>query len=340
MKFGPVPVAEAQGAILAHSVQAGAQKIRKGVWLKAEHVAMLQAAGLSEVIVARLDEGDLHEDVAADRLAAALVPDAEVAGVTLSKAFTGRVNIKADGPGVVAMDVEALKAFNDINPMITLATVPEWQQVAAGNMLGTVKVISYAVPEADVDRACEVARDALRLRPVTVKDASLIITEISGGVGDKGRDAIEGRLAALGMDLVECVRVPHETGALAEAIEAARGQMVLILTGSATSDPYDVAPEAVRQAGGKVERFGMPVDPGNLLFIGDLSGRPMIGLPGCARSPALNGADWVLSRVACGLDVSGADIAAMGVGGLLKEIPTRPMPRERSRRKIAQPPEA
>ena len=110
-------------------------------------------------------------------------------------------------------------------------------------------------------------------------------------------------------------------------MQAAQGQLVLVLTGSATMDIDDVAPLALRQAGGRVERFGMPVDPGNLLFLGDLSGRPVIGLPGCARSPALNGADWVLSRVACGLEVSGDDIAAMGVGGLLKEIPTRPQPR-------------
>ena len=99
------------------------------------------------------------------------------------------------------------------------------------------------------------------------------------------------------------------------------------MTASATSDPDDVAPSALRQAGGIVERFGMPVDPGNLLFIGALGDRPVIGLPGCARSPALNGADWVLERIICGLPVQGEDIAAMGVGGLLKEIPTRPKPR-------------
>jgi molybdenum cofactor cytidylyltransferase len=104
--------------------------------------------------------------------------------------------------------------------------------------------------------------------------------------------------------------------------------MLLILTGTATSDLHDTAPEAVRRAGGQVARFGMPVDPGNLLFLGALGGRPVIGLPGCARSSALNGADWVLERLACGLEVTGDDIAAMGVGGLLKEIPTRPEPRE------------
>lgn len=332
MKFGPVPVDQAEGAILAHSVQVDETKLRKGVWLEAAHVQALQDAGLSDVIVARLDARDMHEDAAADALAAALVPDPVAAGVTLSKAYTGRVNIKAGAPGVVALDGAALTAFNEINPMITLATVPERQQVAAGNMVGTVKVISYAVPEDDVAQACAIARDALRLQPVIFEAATLIITDIPGGVGDKGRDAIESRLQALGMKLAECLTVPHEVGALAEALVKASGDMVLVLTGSATSDPNDVAPSAVRQAGGTVARFGMPVDPGNLLFLAALGSKPVIGLPGCARSPALNGADWVLSRVACGVPVSGADIAAMGVGGLLKEIPTRPMPRDKRRR--------
>lgn len=129
------------------------------------------------------------------------------------------------------------------------------------------------------------------------------------------------------MELADVRVVPHQTEALASAIRETQGDVLMILTGSATSDVSDVAPEAVRAAGGQVDRFGMPVDPGNLLFLGSLGERPVIGLPGCARSPALNGADWVLSRVACGIETTGADIAAMGVGGLLKEIPTRPQPR-------------
>ena len=110
--------------------------------------------------------------------------------------------------------------------------------------------------------------------------------------------------------------------------------LFMVLTGAATSDLHDVAPEAVRAAGGTVARFGMPVDPGNLLFHGRLGARPVIGLPGCARSPALNGADWVLERIACGLEVTDDDIAGMGVGGLLKEIPIRPAPREGRRQAV------
>jgi molybdenum cofactor cytidylyltransferase len=131
------------------------------------------------------------------------------------------------------------------------------------------------------------------------------------------------------MTLAEVRTVPHETAAIRDALTGIGGEMVLILTGAATSDLHDDGPQAVRAAGGQVARFGMPVDPGNLLFYGSLGGRPLIGLPGCARSPALNGADWVLERMACGIAVTDEDIAAMGVGGLLKEIPNRPQPRER-----------
>ncbi|MGL5008622.1 MAG: molybdopterin-binding protein, partial [Paracoccaceae bacterium] len=136
------------------------------------------------------------------------------------------------------------------------------------------------------------------------------------------------RLRALGMALSESRIVAHEAGAMAGALVEMAGEMVLILTGSATSDLHDTGPEAVRAAGGRVARFGMPVDPGNLLFHGAIGERPVIGLPGCARSPALNGADWVLERYACGLKVTDEDIAAMGVGGLLKEIAIRPQLRD------------
>jgi molybdenum cofactor cytidylyltransferase len=326
--FGSVPVAGAEGAILAHSVKAGAQKLRKGLTLRAEHVAALQAAGIAEVVAARLEPGDLHEDEAADRLARALVPDAACAGLQITAPFTGRVNLIARGPGVVVLDAAALNAFNSVHPMITIATVPAFQQMQPKGMVATIKIISYGVAEADVARACDEARGAIRLAAPVLRSASLIVTEIVGGVSSgKGVQAMRSRVEALGMVLDHVAHVPHEVGALSDAIAASPGDLVMILTGSATSDLADVAPEALRRAGGRVDRFGMPVDPGNLLFIGALGERPVIGLPGCARSPALNGADWVLSRVACGLAVTGADIAAMGVGGLLKEIPTRPQPR-------------
>ncbi|CUJ96718.1 putative molybdopterin biosynthesis protein MoeA/LysR substrate binding-domain-containing protein [Ruegeria denitrificans] len=328
MKFGPVPVDQSAGAILAHSVQVQGAKLRKGIVLTPEHHEQLASVGMQTITVARLEPGDCHEDKAAEMLADALAPDPQAAALRVTQPFTGRVNLLADGPGVAVLDVVALEAFNLVNPMITVATVPQHQQMGTGGMVATIKVISYAVPNADVLEVARLAHGAIRLATPVYQNAGLVVTDIPGGPSnEKGIAAIRGRVEALGMEMTDIRIVPHQTDSIAQAITEIQGDVAMILTGSATSDVADVAPQALRAAGGQVDRFGMPVDPGNLLFLGSLGSRPVIGLPGCARSPALNGADWVLSRVACGIETTGADIAGMGVGGLLKEIPTRPQPR-------------
>jgi molybdenum cofactor cytidylyltransferase len=306
-------------------------RLRKGLVLGPADIANLRAAGIAQVIAARPGPDDVPEDSAAARLAAALVPDPLAAGLQLTDPFTGRVNLNAVAPGIVLLDTMAVHALNRIDPAITLATLSPFARVSAGTLVGTVKIITYAVPQAALAQAEVLAQHAIRVQPVVRRSAGLLMTDVPGQEDKliaKGRRAVEARLRALGMDLAGAVTVPHDTGAMARALADLPGEMLLILTGSATSDLNDTAPQAVRAAGGTVARFGMPVDPGNLLFHGSLGGRPVIGLPGCARSPALNGADWVLERLACGLTLTDDDIAAMGVGGLLKEIPIRPQPRE------------
>lgn len=331
MKFGTVPVASAEDAILAHSVAlSDGRRLRKGRRLSAEDIDSLKDSGLSDVIVARLGPDDVHENDAAQALAEAFVPDPDAQFLRLTTAFTGRVNVLSSGPGVAVLDVAAIEAVNRIHPMITIATVPAFQQMAEGGMVATIKIISYAVPRAALDEACAAARAALKVARPKLTSVELIVSEIERGPGDKGWRAIADRVEAFGIALAPPTCVPHKLAALSEAVASSASDLTMILTGSATSDIDDVAPSAVLAAGGQVDRFGMPVDPGNLLFIGSIPRGAVIGLPGCARAPALNGADWVLARVICGIAVTDEDIAAMGVGGLLKEIPTRPHPRRRT----------
>jgi molybdenum cofactor cytidylyltransferase len=328
MQFGPVPLDQAEGAILAHSVPLPNGRLRKGCRIGPEEIATLRGIGLSEVIVARLDPQDVHEDAAALTIAEALVAG-QTAGLDLRPVGTGRVNIHVAEAGVVGVDAARVNALNAVDPMVTLATVPRWQRLAAGEMAATVKVIAYGVASASVAAAALAGQGALTLHPPRLRTAALIQTVTPEDDGGSGHRAIESRLQALQVALQPKRLVPHREAELAAALAAVQGaDLVLILTASATSDPNDVAPSALRRVGGTVERFGMPVDPGNLLFLGQLGAAPVIGLPGCARSPALNGADWVMERVICGVPVTGADIAAMGVGGLLKEIPQRGRLRE------------
>lgn len=327
MKFGLVPTAQALGAIAAYKVQAGDVLIRKGAVITPDDLAALRRAGITELTVARLGLDDLDEDAAATVLAKSLVPDPGAVNLRLTKAATGRVNVYALAEGIVLLDRAGIDAFNAIDPMITVATVPPFHRLAPGGMVATIKIISYGVPKAHVAAAAATGA-GLSLASGQIGRVSLIETTTDDtDPPAKGRAALQGRLTPLGASLTERVIVAHQIAPLAQAIRDAPGQVICILTASATSDGHDVAPSALRHAGGAVARFGMPVDPGNLLFLGSYGEKMVIGLPGCARSPALNGADWVLNRIICGVPVTSADIAAMGVGGLLKEIPSRPRPR-------------
>jgi molybdenum cofactor cytidylyltransferase len=330
MEFGEVPLDRAEGAILAHSIALPQGRLRKGITLGPQDVAALHAAGVARVTVARLAAGDVHEDAAALAVAQALVPDPTAAGLSLRAVGTGRVNILAAGPGIVRLKAARIRQMNAAEPMITLATVPAWQRMEAGGMVATIKIISYGVTARGLTRACDLGADALWLCPAVRRRVVLVQTSLADEAGDKAQRVTAQRVARLGGTLAPKTIVPHRVPDLCAALGRVRdADLIMILTASATSDHRDTAPEALRAAGGRLVHFGMPVDPGNLLFIGKLGRVPVIGLPGCAKSPALNGADWVLERLMCNVAVSARSIAAMGVGGLLKDIPIRPAPRER-----------
>jgi len=331
MQFAFIPVGEAEGAILAHGVRAGDRRYRKGRVLTASDVADLTSAGVATVAVARPDSGDVGEDAAAARIGAL----AGGGALRVGAAFTGRVNLYAEADGVAVIAAAAVDGLNRIDESITLATVAPFARVAKGQMVATVKIIPFAAPGTAVgaaERLLAGSGPAVRVAPFLPHRAALISTflpDTKPTLLDKSRNAIAARLTALGSTLASERRVVHQTGALAEAIRAAAGaDPILIFGASAITDRRDVIPAALVAAGGTVLHFGMPVDPGNLLLLGTLEGRTVIGLPSCARSPKLNGFDFALWRVLAGLPVGSSDLAGMGVGGLLSEIPSRPQPRD------------
>jgi len=339
MKFGSVPIAQAQGCVAAHSVRAGDLIIRKGATITAADIARLHAAGVAELVAVRFEPGDIDENAAATRLAAALAGQ----GVTVEKAFTGRVNLFAQAAGVLRLDIAAIDALNRIDEAITVATLPAMKAVVAGEMVGTVKIIPYGLPEALVGTALEALSGVAPIsvaayRPMSVGVISTLLPGLKPSVIDKTLRVMAERLAPAGAALLADQRVPHESAPLAEAIAAmAKGpsDIVVVFGASAITDRRDVIPQALLEAGGRIEHLGMPVDPGNLLLIGELAGKPVIGAPGCARSPKENGFDWVLQRCLAGIAVKRGDIQAMGVGGLLMEIVSRPQPRAPERLEAA-----
>ncbi|UFN50347.1 molybdopterin-binding/glycosyltransferase family 2 protein [Roseomonas sp. OT10] len=340
MIFGPTPLAEAERAVLAHTLRLPDRVLKKGTVLDAAAVASLRAAGHGTVIAARLEPGDVAEDAAADRLADALMRGSAGRGLTRSRAATGRVNLFAALPGVLGVDAALVDAINALDESVTLATLPPFASVAPKEMVATIKVIPFAVPGAVLDRAEALARggEALALHPYRPLLAGLVISELPGmkqAIFDNAAQVTGARIAALGGTLLPPEHVPHETAAIAAALgrlRAAGAELLLVAGASAVVDRRDVGPAGIVAAGGEIEHFGMPVDPGNLLCLGRIGEVPALVLPGCARSPKLNGFDWVLQRLAARIPVTRRDIMGMGAGGLLMEIESRPLPRETAAR--------
>jgi molybdenum cofactor cytidylyltransferase len=332
MKFGEVPVVEAEGAILAHSLKLGAAALKKARVLSRADIELIAAAGLTRIVIARLEAGDVGEDEAACRVATA----AAGAEIEVAAPFTGRANLFAKTHGLLVFDPERLDRLNLVDEAVTLGTLPPFALVEPKQMVATVKIIPFAAPEAAVARCIEAAAadgPLLRVAPFVPRSVGLVQTRLPGlkeSILDKTRQITEGRLAALGCRLVFEERCAHATGELAVLMRDALGHgvdILLIHGASAILDRRDVIPAAIIATGGKIDHFGMPVDPGNLLLLGHLGERVVLGLPGCARSPKVNGFDWVLERFVAGLPVGSAEIMRMGSGGLLAEIPSRPLPR-------------
>ena len=277
----------------------------------------------------------MHEDAAAACLADAVCGD----GVTRQAASTGRANIYSAHNGIVLVDAGLVRALNRLHEAVTLATLTPFQAVKAGQMVATVKIIPFSAPANIVDEAVELAGSGalLSVVPFTPHKAGLVLTRTAGmkeTLLEKSATVIRDRLERHGSTLGDVVEVAHTIDGVSEGIsrlKASGHNPVLVFGASAIVDRGDVVPAGLEAAGGQIVHLGMPVDPGNLLLLGTLDGEAVIGVPSCARSPKLNGFDWVLGRVLAGIDVRPQDIMDMGAGGLLMEIETRPSPREAGR---------
>lgn len=343
MKFGPCPTNDALGLILAHSMTVAGTRLKKGRRLSQADLELLSAAGIAEVTGARLDAGDVAEDEAAGLIASRLGGP----GTEQAAAFTGRANLYAAHDGLLVIDTARVIALNRIDEAVTLATLPPFTPVRQGQMVATVKIIPFAAPQAALDQAAALLAaegPALHVAAFKPARAGLIQTRVADSkdsVLAKTADVIGARLAAYGGGIAASTVIAHHEGDVAAALDGMARQgldPLLVMGGAATVDRRDAVPAAICRAGGTLHRFGMPVDPGNLLLLGTLHGSTVIGLPGCARSPKLNGLDWVLARVLSGTAIGGDDWAAMSLGGLLKEIPSRPQPRNGAQRQQAAAP--
>lgn len=337
MKFAPVPLSDAKGKILGHNIAAanGQRLLRKGKPLTDEDLEKLSNLGRTSVYVAELEPDDVDENKAARRVAEAICGP----GLHLPGVASGRANLLADEMGILRIDVERLTQINECDG-ITLATLGTHSPVRTRQIVATVKIIPYAVPESVLLAAESVAagdKPIVRVDALPSRSVGMIL---SGSISLHDRlisdfAPLRDRIERLGSsvrrtDFVALDDEPDEA-ALAEMLKqqvAAGIEMILLAGETAIMDSHDIVPRAIERAGGRVESVGAPVDPGNLLMLAYLDQVPVIGAPGCARSRKTNIVDWILPRLLVGDRLTRKDIVELGHGGLLQDVRERGMPRD------------
>jgi molybdenum cofactor cytidylyltransferase len=324
MIFGEFCCDAAEGLVLAHTMKVAGVTLKKGRVLGVEDLRLLRHAGVTKVLGARLAPDDVGEDAAAAAIAALLVG----AGTHIEAhtAYTGRCNLHATAAGVFCVDAARIDALNGVDEAITVGTLAPFTPVRKGQVVATVKIIPFAVPRGLIATCrANAAGDApLRVAALRPHRAALIMSE-RGGMNERiftaTAEVTHERLAALGSRLELVLRGAHEQAALGAMIAralAAGCDLLLVSGASVAKDRHDIAPAAVTAAGGVIEHFGMPVEPGNMLVLARIGDVPVIILPGCGRSRRTNGLDWVLQRLLSGIGVTRRDIMGMGVGGLIR----------------------
>lgn len=322
MRFEEIHPNNAVGWRLAHSVKVGEKRIGKGTKLSEAIALQISDAGINSIHAYVLEEGDINEDDAARAVATHCCGT----NVDLGLATKGRCNLHAAHAGLVQVE-DGINVLNLQDEAITIATFPAFAPVKQGQLIATAKIIPYAAKQEQLDAALA-APAKISIAPFRNFSAALLSS--GSALPDKTRKLTEARLAGVLGNITTYKQCAHKLDDVAQQIKVlASGphDLILLLGLAAISDRRDVLPAALKAAGGEIIQLGMPVDPGNLLMIGQIENKMVLGLPGCARSPALNGLDWVLERFSAGLPIDASTIRNMGIGGLLKEAPQRGEPR-------------
>ena len=336
MKFAPVPLSEAKGKILGHNIAGanGQRLLRKGKPLTHEDLEKLRALGRSSVYVAEMEVDDVNENESAKRVAKAVCgPGLHTPGVA-----SGRANLLSNEVGILRIDVERLAQINECAG-ITLATLTTHSPVRPRQIVATVKIIPYALPESVVGAAEAVASGGpvVRVDALPYRSVGMILSG-SASIHERLLSdfvPLRDRIVKLGSSVAQTdfVALDDESDEVALA-KILRQQvdsgieMILLAGETAIMDAHDIVPRAVERAGGRVESVGAPVDPGNLLMLAYLGGVPVVGAPGCARSRKTNIVDWILPRLLVGDHLTRRDIIELGHGGLLQDVRERGMPRD------------
>ena len=324
-----IPVHEAVGTVLGHDItrivpgEGKGTAFRKGHVITREDIPGLLTVGKEHIFVFDLSQGFIHEDDAAQRLARAAAGQ----GLALSAPSEGKVTLTATHAGLLKVDVERLARLNSI-PEMVFATAHTNQQVEAGLPVAGTRVVPLVIEEEKLLRA-ELVLDQgpiIEVKPFSPTRVGMVTTGsevFKGRIKDAFGPVVRGKFERLGSKVFRQIIVSDEIPMCVSAIRSLmdEGAEMIVVTGGMSVDPDDQTPASIREAGGKVVRYGAPVLPGAMFLLAYIGDVPVLGLPGCVMYHKASIFDLIVPRLLAGEDVGADDIAALGHGGLCMACP-------------------
>lgn len=320
-----VKVEEAVGMMLAHDLtqiipgEFKGRLFRKGHVVQESDIPALLSIGKEHIYAMALEEGWLHEDEAALRLARA----AAGGNVSMNEPHEGKVTLKSTIYGLAKVNKPLVDAVNAVD-QIVMSTIKTDTVVKPGQSLIGTRVIPLIVEEAKIEAAERIAvRPLVEVKPFRPLRVGLITTgsEVyKGRIQDKFGPVVRDKVAALGSEVVEQRLAPDESDTIVREIryflDTQKVDLILV-TGGMSVDPDDRTPGAIKQAGACIVSYGTPMLPGSMLLIGYLGDVPIMGLPGCVMHDPYTSFDVLLPRICAGEPIVREHITEMGYGGLL-----------------------
>jgi len=320
-----IRIEDAVGTILAHDMTRIIRGKFKGVGFKKGHIVQkkdipaLLRIGNEHIFCLELEEGELHEDDAAKRIAKAISdPDLE-----FSEPREGKINISTKYAGLLKINIDALLQVNKMESII-VATLKNNFPCKKGEIIAATRIIPLTIPTENIktlERLTKETGTILSVKPYKPLKIGAVVTgsEVFHGlITDDFGPSVGKKITDAGCRLIKKILVPDEITAISSAILELKklGCEMIITTGGLSVDPDDVTRQGVIRSGADVTFYGSPVLPGAMLMVSMLDTVPVISLPACVFYYKQTVFDLIFPRVLAGEKIKENDIAAMGHGGL------------------------
>jgi len=319
-----IRVEDAAGTVLCHDItkivpnEFKGRAFTKGHVIVEEDIPELLKLGKENIYIWKIDEGKVHENQAAIRIAQAIIGP----GIRLSEPIEGKVSLIADYQGLFTVDENLLVQLNMMDEIV-IATRSNRRPVNAGDILAGVRVVPLVIDDyklQTLERICA-GQPIVQVKPFQKLTAGIITTGnevFKGRITDKFGPVVKKKIEDYDCNVLNHIIVPDDAGQISGAVNSLveQGVELILTTGGMSVDPDDVTPRAVREAGAEIITYGAPVLPGAMIMVAYMKDIPILGLPGCVMYHATTIFDLLLPSVLAGERITKPMVARLGLGGL------------------------